>query len=182
MPCSCNAICDNDCAANNSVCTGHSPYCSNDFTFPAIATGTLITAAHIQELETAINGERNDTGRRFNAANPVPCASHTTVACLNNEFPAFPFSSEGPGDVKPADDTDDVIQANNEVSVGSTFGGVIPSDPSPTDLIDHLMYDGIQDKINETRTVCICDSHCSCNPADCGCNGECPSDDYYYYI
>jgi hypothetical protein len=39
----------------------------------------------------------------------------------------------------------------------------------------------LQDKINTTRNVCICDSHCNCDPGDCGCDGECPSDDYYYY-
>jgi hypothetical protein len=179
--CTCNAICDNDCAANYAVCTGHVPYCSNTFSFTAVGSGTLILAAHLRELESAINAERNDTGRRFNAANPTYCSAFTAVACTNNDFPAFPFSGGLAGDVKTDDDTDDVIQANNEVSNGSGYGGVVPSDPSAGDLISYLMYTGIQAKINETRVVCICDSHCSCNPADCGCNGECPSDDYSYY-
>jgi hypothetical protein len=179
--CTCNAICDSDCAANNGVCTGHAPYCSNQYSFSTIASGTLITAAHMRELETSINNERGDSGRRFTATDPVPCASHTVVACTSNDFSQFPFTGGAVGDVKPDDDTDDVIDANNEVANDSGFGGVVPSDPSAGDLIAYLMYTGIQDKINETRTVCICDSHCSCNPADCGCNGECPGDDYFYY-
>lgn len=179
--CTCNAICDNDCASNYASCVGHVPYCSNIFSFTSIVSGTLITAAHIRELESSINTERNDIGRRFNATNPAYCSAFTAVACTNNNFPAFPFSGGLAGDVKPDDDTDDIVQANNEVSNGSGFGGVIPSDPSAGDLISYLMYTGIQAKINETRTICICDSHCSCNPADCGCNGECPSDDYTYY-
>jgi hypothetical protein len=181
MPCTCNAICDNDCAANNAVCTGHAPYCTNTFSFTAIATGVLITAAHMRELETAINDERNDTGRRFNAANPVPCASFTSVACTNNAFGIFPFTGGLAGAVKTDDDTDDVIQANNEIQIASGYGGIVPSTPAPGNTISYVMYNEIQSKINETRTVCICDSHCSCNPADCGCNGECPSDDYTYY-
>lgn len=179
MPCTCNAICDNDCAANNSVCTGHEPVCSNDYTFTPISVGILATLAHVQELETAIDNERNDGGRRYIAATPVPCASHTNVACTNNDFSSYGFSS-GVG-LNLAGDSDDVIAANNEVTTDSGFGATIVIDPDVGDLITQVNLDDLQTKINQTRAVCICDSHCSCNPADCGCNGECPGDDYYYY-
>jgi len=179
MPCTCNAICDSDCAANTAVCTGHVPVCSNDYSFTSVISTTLIILAHIQQLETAINAERNNGGRRYNAAAPVPCASHTSVACTNNDFSSYPFTSAA--GIAGAANADDVIAANNEVTVDSGYGATIVINPNIGDLITAANLLDLQTKINQTRDVCICDSHCSCDPADCGCNGECPSDDYYYY-
>jgi len=180
MPCTCNAICDNDCAANASVCTGNEPVCANNYSFTAVIATTIITLAHITQLETAINAERNDGTRRYIAATPSPCASHTTVACTNNDFSSYPFTS-GAGLIRASHD-DAIIAANNQVTTDSGYGSTIVINPNPTDLITAAIVQDLQSKINQTRNVCICDSHCSCDPADCGCNGECPSDDYYYYV
>jgi len=170
MPCTCNAICDNDCAANSSVCTGHEPACVNDYSFTAIVATNLITLAHVQQLETAINAERNDATRRYIAATPSPCASHTTVACPANDFSSYVFSSAA-GIIR-ASHADDVIAANNEVTSDSGYGGTIVINPNIGDIITAAILNELQTKINQTRDACICDSHCSCDPADCGCNGE----------
>ena len=181
MPCTCNAICDNDCAANNNVCTGNEPVCANDYSFTVIAAGTVILDNHINELETAINNERTDATRRYNASDPSPCASHTSVACSTNDWAAYAVDSPNAADLIEAANFDKVIAANNEVVTDSGFGTSIALNPNPGDLITAADIQTIQSAINGTRDACICDSHCSCDPADCGCNGECPSDDYYYY-
>lgn len=193
MPCTCNAICDNDCGSNQ-LCTGHTPSCSNDFSFTSISIGTIVRASHLTELETAINQERVDVSRRFNSSDPAYCSSHTPgdVACSNNSFSAYSFTgSRGVGDPILTDHWDDVKDANNEVENNSGFGSVITttftkqsldvSSGKTDSIITAAQIDDLQTKINETRNTCICDSHCNCDPTDCGCNGECPSDDYYYY-
>ena len=186
--CTCNAICDNDCGSNQ-ICTGHSGVCSNNFTFTSIAAGTIILAQHVRELETAINLERADTNRRFNATAPAYCSADTGVtACQTNAFSQTTFTGGGAGDVVQADDFEDVKESNNEIVYQSTFGSLNLtsfidqiSDPINS-VIEAADIVGLQNSINATRNACICDSHCNCDPSDCGCNGECPSDDYYYYV
>jgi len=182
MPCTCNAICDNDCGSNQ-LRTGRVGDCeTNDFSFTGVFTDTVILAAHLAQLESAINNERTNGSRRFNSSDPAYCFTHTPgdVACTNNDWSAYSFSgSRSIGDVVRAAHYDNVIAANNEVVNDSGYGGLISFNPAVGGVIIAANIDDIQTKINQTRTVCICDSHCNCNPSDCGCNGECPSDDYY---
>jgi hypothetical protein len=184
MSCTCNAICSNDCASNQ-LCTGHVPTCLNvfSFTWSPVASVTIILASHLRELEAAINAERNDGGRRFNSSEPPYCYTHTpgNVACGTNEWPGYPFGGGTVGNPILASHWNAIKEANNEVVNDSGYGSVVDS----TFIADDIIYAGVvrdlQYKINQTREICICDSHCNCDPSDCGCNGECPSDDYYYY-
>jgi hypothetical protein len=150
-----------------------------------VATGTIIRASHLTELETAINLERNDGTRRYNAIPPScsgDCALYTTRACSSNAFSPYAFSgSRAIGNVISAGHWDAVKTANNEVRTNSGFGGLIANNFIAGAIIYATYIQDLQTKINQSRNVCICDSHCSCNPFNCGCNGECPSDDYYYY-
>lgn len=190
MPCTCNAICDNDC--NDSICTGHSPACVNSFIFSVVpVTGDLIRASDVLVLQAAINAERLNTGRRYNASPPAHCSANTGVACSNNAFSVYPFTLVASEDEIDNEDFDDIKEANNEVTNDSTYGALVTAnfidqavDTSP-DKVDSIIKAidvvELQNKINQTRNVCICDSHCNCDGGNCGCNGECPSDDYYYY-
>lgn len=186
MPCTCNAICDNDCGSNQ-LRTGRVAACgSNDFSFTSISQGDIILATHLEELEDAINEERVDGTRRFNASEPAYCFTHTPgdIACNTNIFGSYPFSGDRAiGDVVRAGHFDAVIEANNTMVSQSGYGQTIVADPDVGDVIFASDLTNLQTRINQTRDVCICDSHCNCNPSDCGCNGECPSDDYYvpYY-
>jgi hypothetical protein len=184
MPCGCNSICDHDCSSNN-ICTGHVPACSNTFTLTSISQGDIVLAAHILELHEAIDTERKNGGRRFTASDPDYCTTHTPgdVACSNNNFNGYVWSGGiGATLIVEASHFDDVKDANNEVNTNSGYGGVIGADfPPVDDVIYASAITEMQTKINQTRNVCICDSHCNCNPGDCGCDGECPSDDYYSY-
>ena len=189
MPCTCNAICDNDCGSNQ-LCTGHVGSCSNAFTFENIQVDDLILASHLSSLETAINAERTNTGRRFSAGDPAYCSTHTpgNVACSVNAFGSWSFGgTRSIGDPVLSDHWDDIKNANNNVVNNSGFGRSVVTDfvkqsvDDVASIIQKIHVDDLQDSINETRNACICDSHCNCDPSDCGCNGECPSDDYYYY-
>lgn len=194
MACTCNAICDNDCASNQ-LCSGHEPACSNSYVFTSIVAGTtVILASHLAELEAAINLERGDTGRRYNSSEPAYCTTHTPgdVACSANAFAQWSFlGSRSAGDGILASHWDSVKNANNDVSNNSGYGGVVStnfvaqgsdvSSQKQSSVIRAVHIADLQDRINETRNACICDSHCNCDPSDCGCNGECPSHYYYYY-
>ncbi len=193
MGCTCNAICDNDCGANQ-ICTGHVPACSNTYAFGGISIGNLVRASDLLALQTAINNERTDSGRRFDALEPAYCYTHTPgdKACTSNDFSAYPFTSgvaiDGDVDV---DHFNDLKDANNTVKSFSGYGGTVlatflaqsadVSVDKVLSIIKAVDVTELQTKINQTRNACICDSHCNCDPSDCGCNGECPSDDYYYY-
>ena len=191
MPCTCNSICDNDCAVNQ-LCTGHEPACANDYTFTTISAGDIVLASHLTELQTAINNERIDSGRRYIASDPTYCTTHTPgdVACTNNDFSAESFNAVIAGDEILAADWDAVKDANDEVTNDSGYGGLVTADfiaqsvdvsvNKEDSVIRAVDITDLQDTINVTRDACICDSHCNCDPSDCGCNGECPSDDYYY--
>jgi hypothetical protein len=182
MPCGCNSICDNDCAVNQ-LCTGHESACSNEFTFSTITKGAIIRASEIQELQTAINMERADTGRRYNASEPAYCNTHTPgdLACTNNEFSAYSYTSGLVKDSKIlAAHFDDAKNSNNEVTNNSGYGATISTSFLQGGIILASDIVDMQNKINQTRNVCICDSHCNCDPADCGCDAECPSDDAGY--
>jgi hypothetical protein len=179
--CTCNAICNNDCASNQ-LCTGNVPACVNSFTFTSISTGDIVRASHVLELQTAIDSERGDGGRRFNASDPAHCTAHTGVACSTNEFGGYSWTAGvGVGNIIDAQHFDDVKDANNEVVFQSTYGTAVTNNFVSGAIIYASYITDLQTKINQTRNACICDTHCNCNPGDCGCNGECPSDDYYYY-
>jgi hypothetical protein len=192
MPCTCNAICDNDCSVNQ-LCTGNEPACVNSYSFTSINAGDLVRASHLTQLQTAINNERIDSGRRYNASDPTYCTTHTpgNVACSNNDFSAASFNSVIANDEILASDWDAVKDANDEVTNDSGYGGTVSanfiaqsadgSSGKVNSIIKAVDVTDLQDTINVTRNACICDSHCNCDPSDCGCNGECPSDDYYYY-
>jgi len=191
MPCTCNAICDNDC--NDSICTGHSPTCINSFIFSVVPVlGDLVRASDLLLLQTAINSERIDTGRRYNASPPAYCSANTGVACSNNAFSAYSWTPGVAVDGEVDNEHyNDIKEANNEVTNNSTYGAIVVADfidqavdisPNKVDsIIKAADVQELQNKINQTRNVCICDSHCNCDGGNCGCNGECPSDDYYYY-
>jgi hypothetical protein len=70
MPCGCNSICDNDCSVNQ-LCTGNEPVCSNSYSFTSISAGDIVRASHLTELQAAINAERINAGRRYNAGDPT---------------------------------------------------------------------------------------------------------------
>ena len=182
--CTCNAICDNDCGSNQ-ICTGHVPACSNDFTFywTPVAGSTIILADHLRQLEQAIQTERLDTGRRYTSGEPAYCTTHTPgdLACTNNAFAGFAFGGGVAEDPILASHWDDIKDANNEVVTNSGYGSAITANFIADGIIYAVDVLELQTRINVTRSVCICDSHCNCDPTDCGCNGECPSDDYTYY-
>jgi len=187
MPCTCNSICDNDCGSNQ-LCTGHVPVCSNSFGFTSISIGSIVRAQDLLELQTAIDNERTDSGRRFNAADPAYCTTHTGVACSTNDFAAYSWTGGvGINSTVLAQHFNDIKNANNEVKNLSTYGGTVTANfiAQSIDTVNSVILasavNDLQTKINQTRNVCICDSHCNCDPSDCGCNGECPSDDYYSY-
>lgn len=161
--------CASDCPAN-SACSGHVPVCSNTYTFNTLVAGSVIRATDITQLETAINQERTNAGRRY-----------ASVVCPANAFASYPFST------KTANVT--TIQAahvNLVTSINNQFKNIggYGSTSTLTVLAGGVIYASdmtyLQGKVNESRNVCICDSACSCN-IDCGCNGECSDDGYYYY-
>lgn len=183
MPCTCNAICNNDCASNQ-ICTGHVPVCINTYSFTTIIITTIVRASHLLQLQTAIDNERINSGRRFNASEPAYCFTHTpgNVACSNNAFAAYSWTAGvAVNSVILASHFNDIKQANNQVTSNSGYGGTVAANFNVDGIIYAANIQELQTRINQTRNVCICDSHCNCDPSDCGCNGECPSDDYYYY-
>lgn len=185
MACGCNGICDNDCAVNR-LCTGYEPACSNSYSFTSVAPGTVIAAAHLAQLEAAINAERVDASRRYNSADPPVwvCNSHCTgnVACSNNDFAAYSFTgARSPGDIIYGQHFTNVKNANNLVTSLSGWGSTITNNYTPGAIIYAAEITDLQNKINQTRNACICNTHCNCNPADCGCNNaDCGSDDPGY--
>jgi hypothetical protein len=191
MPCGCNSICDNDCSVNQ-LCTGHEPACVNDYVFTSIIAGDLVRASHLTELQAAINAERIDGSRRYIASEPAYCTTHTPgdIACTNNDFSADTFNSVIAGDEVLAADWEAVKDSNNEVTNDSGYGYLVSTNflaqsadasvGKVNSIIKAADITDLQQRINGTRDVCICDSHCNCDPSDCGCNAECPSDDYYY--
>lgn len=191
MGCTCNAICDADCGSNE-LTSGRVEECSSNefpFSWTPIAGTTIILAQHLRDLESAINNERVNTNRRFTSPDPADCTSHIPgdVACNINTFAAWVFSGGLQNDIIDKHHWEDVKDANNDVSGKSGWGGQITTDfksqvfdPVNSVILASDIID-LQTKINQTRTVCICDTHCNCHPTDCGCNGECPSHYYYYY-
>ena len=184
MPCTCNAICDADCAVNR-LCSGYEPACgANSWPFTSISPGDIIRSAHLLELEAAINQERTNPFRRYNSVDPSPlaCNTHTPgdVACTNNAFATWGFTGDrGVGDKILAAHWENAKDANNEMPNNSGYGGT-----SITNFVGDILASHVQElqtKINQSRTACICDSHCNCDPSDCGCNNaDCGGDEYYY--
>jgi hypothetical protein len=182
--------CASDCPAN-AQCSGHVPVCSNTYTFSSIVVGGVIRADDITDLEDAINTERVDNGRRF-----------ASTVCSVNAFGWHSFSAKVAGTRILANDINLITTINNYFKNVSGYGStstlwvlvqdqsVISLDPSsPYYLVPNNPGQGIilasditylQQKVNESRNCCICDSACSCN-INCGCNGECSDDLYYYY-
>jgi hypothetical protein len=189
MPCTCNSICDNDCSVNQ-LCTGHVPACVNTYSLTTISIGDIVRASHVWELHTAIDGERNNGSRRYNASEPTYCTTHTPgdLACTNNDFSSYSWSTGIVADREIlAQHYDDLKDAINEMVNGSGYGSLVTANflaqsvCAADSIIQAADITELQTRINQSRNVCICDSHCNCDPTDCGCNGECPSDDYYAY-
>jgi hypothetical protein len=184
MPCGCNGICTNDCAVNR-LCTGYEPACGNSYSFTGVATGTIIAASHLAQLESAINAERINAGRRYNSSDPPVwvCNSHTpgNVACSANAFASYPFSgARGVGDIIDNTHFDNVKTANNQVAAGGS-GTTVTNNFVGGAIIYASYITDLQTKINQTRNTCICNTHCNCNPGDCGCNNaDCVGDDPGY--
>jgi hypothetical protein len=186
--CTCNAICDNDCSSNQ-LCTGNVSVCTNSYTLTSINAGDIVLASHLTELQTAINNERTDSGRRFTASDPTYCTTHTPgdVACSSNDFAASSWTAGvGSGQPIDVDHFNDLKNSINEMVNDSGYGSLVTatfqaqSVCAADSVILAADITELQTRINQSRNVCICDSHCNCDPTDCGCNGECPSDDYYY--
>lgn len=184
--CTCDSVCDNDCSSNQ-LCTGNESACTNEFTFtntPSI--GDLIRSIDLTELQTAINNERIDATRRYTASDPTYCTTHTPgdVACTSNDFSSYTFTAGvSAGEIILVDHYDDIKDANNEVVNDSGYGSLVTTNfvKQSDDPVNSVIYAAdivdLQTKINETRNSCICDSHCNCDPSDCGCDAECPSHD-----
>lgn len=188
MPCTCHSICPADFSVN--LCSGNVAACVNDFSFTSVIINAIILASHLAELESAIDAERVNAARRFNTSDPASfdCSAHTPgdVACSTNDFSAFGFSGDRSADDSiDVDHWDNIKDANNEVVTDSTYGVEVTTnflaqsvDPVNSVILASDVTD-LQTKINQTRNVCICDSHCNCDGVNCGCDGECPADDYY---
>jgi len=175
--------CTNDCGSNQ-ICTGNAPVCSNEYTFTSIVALDYIRASHLEELQIAIDDERVNGIRRFNSGEPDYCDTHTPgdIACSNNDFSGYLWTSGVvSGGTILRNHFNDIKEANNEVVNDSGFGSLVTTSflaqsGSPSGSIIYATdITDLQTKINATRIACICDSHCNCDPSDCGCNGECPS-------
>lgn len=186
MPCGCNSICDSNNCPANTPCYGDEPTCSNSFNFTAlpsnpVATGIIIEAQHLDDLEDAINNERTDGSRRYNAS--PPCLPDSAVAaCTNNAFVAYDFTTlsgaRGVGDLIRAIHINNVVSANNFVPSQSGYGVVSSVSEGVGSLIDAPDVLQLQSDINGTRNACICNSFASCSPHCCNIN--CPMDDPLY--
>jgi hypothetical protein len=161
----CTGECPSNCSCNQNVCSGNQPACSNSYSFTSVSAGIIITAAHLAELETAINQERTDGTRRCGGTAP---------ACGSNCPGAYSFSgSRGVGDEMLAVFYNRIAEANNTCGeyhstatnpIATTGNEIQASD------VQHL-----QTKINQTRNMCICVTFVVCS-SDCGCNNQCTSD------
>lgn len=160
--------CYSDCPANTQ-CSGHVPVCSNSYAFSTLVAGDVIRADDVTDLEDAINLERVDTGRRF-----------VSSVCPANSFNWQTWTTKVAGSVIYANDINLITTINNYFKSVSGYGSTSTLTVLINDVIyaSHITY--LQQKVNESRNVCICDSACSCN-INCGCNGECSDDGYYYY-
>lgn len=186
MPCGCNGICDSNNCPANTPCYGDEPACANSYNFTALPTnpvgvGIIIEAQHLADLENAINNERTDASRRYNAT--PTCDPDTAVsACTSNDWPAYDFAtlsgSRGVGDLIEALHINNVVAANNEVVTDSTYGVSSSVSINIGDIIQAADVTQLQSDINGTRNACICNSFASCNPHCCNLN--CGSDDPSY--
>lgn len=166
----CTGECPSDC--NNNVCVGHVAACpangKNAGWNTVIAAGTVITAAHLAELELAINNERTNVNRTSRCVG-------TLNACGSNCPGAYTFTdSRGVGDVIDADHFTNVGKAINSTPYnlnGATEGpsGVV-SDPfvNAGNIIDHQDVLDLRTAINTVEANCICDAYtevvCACHP------------------
>jgi hypothetical protein len=162
----CTGECPSNCSCNGNYCGGNQPACSNSYSFTTITAGvTTITAAHLSELETAINQERTHPTRR--------CVG-TSPACGSNCPGTYSFTgARTPGDEILATFYNAVSDANN--TCGEYHSTATYPIASPGSVIQASEVQHLQTKINETRNMCICNTYLVCG-TDCGCNGQCPAD------
>jgi hypothetical protein len=156
--------CGGDCSCHGNYCGGYQPACSNTYYFTSVSAGVVITAAHLAELETAINQERTHPTRR--------CAG-TVPACGSNCPGTYPFSgSRGVGNEILA------VFYNNVATANNTCGEYHSTATNPIAIagtqIDAADVVHLQNRINSTRNMCICNSFLVCS-SDCGCDGQCPT-------
>lgn len=158
--CSLHGGCGTDDAGSEPVCD------VNSVSWTSITGGAVqtIEAAHLAELETAINNERTHPTRRYISA-----------ACPSNCSDAYTFTgSRGVGDEIKADHFNNVADANNNTPYSETVDG--------TSIVGVIIYAAdiiaLQEAIwngagvASTNRNCICDSYCGCD-VDCTCNGVC---------
>lgn len=161
----CSGQCPSNCSCDENVCSGNQPACSNSYSFTSISSGDIITAAHLAELETAINQERTHPTRR--------CAG-TSPACGSNCPGAYSFSgSRGVGDEIKAQFYNNVATANN--TCGEYHSNATNPIATVGNEINASHVQHLQTRINQTRNMCICNSYIKCS-TDCGCDGQCPTD------
>ena len=173
----CVGNCPGDCPAN-TVCTGNQPDCplngknGTGWDETIVVGVTDVKASHLAELELAINAERVHVSRR---------GALTQTACtLNTPGPWTFFGSRGVGDIIDHDHNTQVAHA-----VNSTPYNVNGNTQTPAIIIDGRYtgqnitkgyIDSLRAAINSVESYCICDSYLV---GDCGCNGECVTDNPY---
>ncbi len=186
MPCGCNGICGGNYCPGNAPCYGNEAVCSNSFNFTAnpvnpVSAGVDVEAQHLADLETAINNERIDASRRYNA-NPTCLPDSAVAACAVNDWAAYNFAANSgvraTGDLIKALHINNVVSANDQVESDSGFGVNSAVSVSVGGTIQASELTQLQTDINGTRNACICNSHVSCNPHCC--NIYCPADDPGY--
>ena len=175
----CTGECPSDC--NNAVCVGNVAACpgngKNAGWDTVIAAGTIITAAHLAELELAINNERTNVNRTSR------CAT-TLNACGSNCPGAYSFSgSRAVGDEVGAVHFSNVAAAINSTpynKTGATEGPEADAiTPTPYvnvgDTITAAQVNALRAAINIVEANCICDAYteivCSCHPL-CNTDGD----------
>lgn len=175
----CPGNCPGDCPAN-AVCVGNQPPCPANGKNGSGWNSTLtvgvtdIAAAHLAELETAINTERTHGTRR---------GAGTLNACSANTPGSYTFSgSRSVGDDIAAIHFTNVAKAINgtpfNVDGDTEAAGTIVADPYVnvnTEDITKAQVEALRTAINNVEGYCICDSYTEI--VDCG--GECVNDNPY---
>jgi hypothetical protein len=179
----CTGECPSDCECN-ADCVGNVGPCPNNGKSgtgwdTVIAAGTIITADHLAELETAINDERTNVNRTSRCLG-------TLNACGSNCPGAFNFAaggSRGSGDIIDADHFSNVAAAINSTPYNKTGAteGPEPDAITPTPYVNQgetITAQHVLDLRSAIETVeqnCICNAYlevvCTCHPL-CDTDGD----------
>jgi len=173
----CTGECTNNCTTN-AVCVGFQPTCPNNLNNltgwpsgddPIVAGTTIVKAAHLSELETAINNERTHASRR---------CSGTSSACGSNCPGSFSFSgARGVGDVIDSAHWNNVASAINTTPYnqnGSTeAAGAIVGTVATGNTILESYITSLRNAILNVQSYCICVGY---TKIVCTCNVNCVAD------